>query len=253
MTALGLSVRGEKSRISNADLEVLVIQIINENPLLGEVLVWNKLCAMGICLTRDRVRRAIHATVGPRTIAPAISRRRYNVRAPLSIIHLDGNHKLIRLVTKIYFSFLHNFSILFTVFSSSSRYRIVIHGGVDGFSRLIFFLTVADNNRANTVLTSFIDGARKHGVPSRVRYMRQSLCLLSNCLLTLIYICPRLFNYSRTDKGGENVLVGHFMVAARGLNRGSFLTGKSTHNQRIERLWRDVFRAVLSVFYRKFG
>ena len=28
--------------------------------------------------------------------------------------------------------------------------------------------------------------------------------------------------------------------------------GKSTHNQRIERLWKDVFSAVLSVFYNKF-
>ena len=30
------------------------------------------------------------------------------------------------------------------------------------------------------------------------------------------------------------------------------LTGSSTHNQRIERLWRDVFRCVLTVYYQLF-
>ena len=48
----------------------------------------------------------------------------------------------------------------------------------------------------------------------------------------------------RVDKGVENVLVCDAMVEARGQNRGSFIAGPSTHNQRIERLWRDVFRCV---------
>ena len=56
----------------------------------------------------------------------------------------------------------------------------------------------------------------------------------------------------RTDHGGENVLVWEHLMAFRGSDRGSALVGSSTHNQRIERLWRDVFRCFGSVFYYTF-
>uniref|UniRef100_A0A3Q2PM94 Integrase catalytic domain-containing protein n=1 Tax=Fundulus heteroclitus TaxID=8078 RepID=A0A3Q2PM94_FUNHE len=126
-------------------------------------------------------------------------RRRYSVPAPNSLWHIDGNHKLI-------------------------RWRFVVHGGIDGFSRLIVYLKAATNNRASTVCKCFLEAVGLYGVPSRVR----------------------------SDKGGENVQVAHFMVSTRGPNRNSHLTGRSTHNQRIERLWRDVFGAVLDLFYTTF-
>lgn len=54
------------------------------------------------------------------------------------------------------------------------------------------------------------------------------------------------------DHGGENTQVWQLMEDRRGFNRGSFLVGCSTHNQRIERLWRDVFRCVAHIFYYTF-
>ncbi|KAK4025114.1 hypothetical protein OUZ56_010617 [Daphnia magna] len=86
------------------------------------------------------------------------------------------------------------------------------------------YLKVSNNNRALSVLYSFLEGVSIYGVPSRVR----------------------------TDKGGENILVGRYMITVRGTNRRSLIVGRSVHNQRIERFWVDVGNGCVTLFYNIF-
>ena len=104
------------------------------------------------------------------------------------------------------------------------RWYMIVLGAIDGFSRLPVALHCSNNNQAATLLEYFTRAVTRYGLPSRVR----------------------------SDKGMENVFIADYMIRERGTGRGSMITGKSTHNQRIERLWRDVFTGVLSYYHELF-
>ena len=49
------------------------------------------------------------------------------------------------------------------------RWLFIVHGCIDGFSRVITFLTLSTNNRSSTVLSAFKDAVGKWGLPVSVR------------------------------------------------------------------------------------
>lgn len=95
----------------------------------------------------------------------------YRKVAPHHVWHIDGTHKLIY------------------------PYGLVIHVGIDGYSRCCTFCYCSNNNKAKTVLKRFKKAVKEYGLPAMVR----------------------------ADCGGENVQVGQFMKDHRG--ERAFKTG----------------------------
>ncbi len=91
---------------------------------------------------------------------------------------------------------------------------------------MVPYLECATNNRASTAYSIFMKSTKSFGVPSRVRSERAEKIT--------IYICYFMVSYRGPDRGGW----------------GSHIAGSSVHNQRIERLWRDV--CVCSTFHEVF-
>lgn len=189
---------GEYTQLTNEQIDGVVRIIRQEQPFSGQIIIMGTLRSLGIKIHRQRLRDSLYRIDSFRIVnrwAHIIPRRVYHVAGPNSLWHIDGNHKLI-------------------------KWKFVIHGGIDGFTRMITFLHCSSNNRSETVLKYFLDGCNKFGIPIRVR----------------------------ADKGGENILVKNWMENYRGLNQGSFIAGLSVHNQRIERLWVDLKNVVLKMY-----
>ena len=141
--------------------------ICTRNPRLGEKSIDGLLRAQGVVVQRHRIRDTLHV-VDPEGVhnhlRRLLHRRKCNVQSPNELWHVDGYHKLI-------------------------RWNIVIHGGIDGFSRVVTYLKAATNNTAQTAFSAFLQGVESYGLPSRVR----------------------------TDRGGENVLIAEHMLQQRGV------------------------------------
>ena len=101
---------------------------------------------------------------------------------------------------------------------------MVIHATIDGYSRLPLYCHCSNTNRAETVLFLF---------EIHMDYLQE-------------------LDVIREVKIAYYIMLSHPL---RGPSRGSVISGRSIHNQRIERFWRDVFTfyrvylLILSSFY----
>ena len=187
------------TRIDNQTLDSAMTSIIRQFPNAGISMILGFLRGRNIHLPRRRIRdclvRLLPAGVLLRSLTTVV-RREYSVPSVNSLWHIDGLHCFI-------------------------RWRMVVHGGIDGYSRLIVYLHCSTNNRSSTVLELFQQAVRSYGWPSRLR----------------------------SDLDLENIDVARAMIAFRGTGRSSHIGGASVHNQRIERLWRDTFTCACHLYY----
>ncbi len=173
------------SNISDDELDVLVGEIQTNHPHSGRG--QGQLESQGIRLQRYRLIDSIHRTNPIESSLrwqQVIQRRTYNVPGPNSLWHIDSHHSLI-------------------------QWRFVIHGCIDGYSRLITHLKCCTDNKSATTLDLFMNSVHKFGLPSRV--------------------C--------SDKGMENIRVCEYMVSVRGTGRQPYcwcVYPQSAHREILE-------------------
>lgn len=143
----GITIKGTYSNISDDELLRITHSIISRYPKVGEKVLDGMLRARDIKVQRQRIRDSLIAA-DPDShrcrLLTALHRRQYSVECSNALWHVDGYHKLI-------------------------RWRIVVHGGIDGYSRVVLNMRAATNNTAHTALNAFLYGVREYGIPSRVR------------------------------------------------------------------------------------
>lgn len=191
--------------LTDEEVNEIIANFIITNKDQGDRMARSHIRSMNLYCTKEQIRSAFILLDPERRAArrlgnfTLIPRQQYFSKGPLHVWHMDGNHKL-----------------------NISKFRIIIHGAIDGHSRALIFLTCSNNNSSKQVLNSFVKGVHANNL-----------------------INGKLPYTIRFDKGLENVLVADLMICLRGEGNQAVLTGKSVHNQRIERIWLDVRKNVI--------
>ena len=99
MDDIGLQVSDLYSTLSDNELDIIINEILIQFPNTGYRMMAGHLKRRGVRVQQYRIRESLHR-LSPASIATrwstSITRRVYSVRAPLSLWHIDGCHKMIR-------------------------------------------------------------------------------------------------------------------------------------------------------------
>ena len=119
-------------------------------------MILGHLSSIGLRVQQRRVSKAL-VRVDPvnsrRRWACLVQRRKYSVPGPNSLWNIDGHRSLI-------------------------QWGFVIHGAIDGHSRLIVYLRCVRNNKKETVLELLDKAINQYGVSSRLRSDKGKLFLI---------------------------------------------------------------------------
>ena len=100
MSELRLLVRSFYSTISDSDLDAIIMGIQEIYPMCGNRQMQGHLLSRGYRIQQSRIRES-QRCIDPHGTAlrrlNVLNRREYSVPSPLSLYHIDGHHKLIRL------------------------------------------------------------------------------------------------------------------------------------------------------------
>lgn len=108
MSEYGLSIHDTYSTITAEQLDGAVSEIQKNFPLCGNQQMIGHLRAQGLRVQQSRVKRRVDPGGCVMRRLSSIHHRKYRVNGPLSLWHIDGNHKLIRWITFSTLLFIHD-------------------------------------------------------------------------------------------------------------------------------------------------
>ncbi|KAL4065547.1 hypothetical protein V8B97DRAFT_1875227 [Scleroderma yunnanense] len=135
------------TEISDVDLDNLVSEFKKRQPESGIRYIIGFMRTHGVHVQYCQIIQLVHRidclgqALRDRRVK---TRRKYHVKRPNALWHIDGHHKLI-------------------------QWGIVIHGFIDGFCRTVTAMQASDNNQSATVLNLFRQATVEYGIPSCAR------------------------------------------------------------------------------------
>ena len=105
LSEMNIDLTTKFANIPDDELDKCVQEIINEFPNSGYRTVKSHLACRGLLVQEERVQESLkridlEGVLYRQLNMKLVLRRKYSVRAPLSLWHIDGYHKLIRLVAQ---------------------------------------------------------------------------------------------------------------------------------------------------------